>query len=163
MTTLLEAFEKLNLEEEKSEEKEHEVIHNSDTLYKQDIEWVKDIPYVEPSEYEKNLIKHTLTPEKLIEEEKKEVNIKTQEEIDKEYKEAYILRVKVIAMHNLGKSIISNPSYWKHELKKKLIDEMQNILDGFNEQELIEKFNIIVNETLLDTNFKYDTFPLKRT
>jgi hypothetical protein len=161
MTTLMEAFEKNSLEIE--DENKQKVIQNSDELYKQDIEWIQDVPYTEPNEYEKKSIEHTLTPEKLILEEGKEEVIKTQEEIDKEYKDAYILRVKVIAIHNLGKSILSNPSYWKHELKKKLMDEMQTILDTYNEQELIEKFNIIVNENLLDSNFKYETFPLKRT
>ena len=167
MTTLMEAFEKNSLENENeneySKENEYNAIENSDELYKQDVEWIQDIPYTEPNEYEKNLIKNTLTPEQLLLEEQKEEVIKTQEEIDKEYKDAYILRVKVIAIHNLGKSILSNPSYWKHELKKKLMDEMQTILDTYNEQELIEKFNIIVNENLLDSNFKYETFPLKRT
>jgi len=165
MTTLMEAFEKINenSKENEEEENEHKVIQNSDEIYKQDVEWISDIPYSEPNEYEKNLIKNTLTPEQLLLEEQKVEVIKTQEEIDKEYKDAYILRVKVIAIHNMGKSIISNPSYWKHELKKKLMDEMQTILDTYNEQELIEKFNIIVNETLLDSNFKYETFPLKRT
>ena len=154
MTTLMKAFEKISLENENeySDEIEHKVIQNSDELYKQDVEWIQDVPYTEPNEYEKNLIKNTLSPEQLLLEEQKEKEvIKTQEEIDKEYKDAYILRVKVIAIHNLGKSILSNPSYWKHELKKKLMDEMQTILDTYNEQELIEKFNIIVNKS--DSNY----------
>lgn len=158
MTSLLEAFKKINVEDN-----EHEVIKNSDILFKQDVEWVQDIKYEEPNDYEKSLIK--ITPEELLKQEEEEKNkpIKTQEEIDKEYKEAYILRVKVIAMHKMGKSILANPSYWKYELKQKLINEMQNIIDISSEEEIQNKFNFIVNENLFDTNLKYETFPLKRT
>ena len=162
MTTLTEAFKRIEVND--TEGHEIKVIRNSDILFKQDVEWTQDIKYEEPNDYEKSLLK--ITPEELLKQEQEEIEnpvIKTQEELDKEYKEHYILRVKVIAMFKMGKSIISNPSYWKHALKKKLMDEMQTILDTYNEQELIEKFNIIVNENLLDSNFKYETFPLKRT
>jgi hypothetical protein len=162
MTTLLEAYKKIEVED--TEGHEIRVIKNSDTLFKQDVEWTQDIEYKEPNTFEKSLLK--LSPEELLkqeEEEEKNKPIKTQEEIDKEYKEHYILKVKVIAMNKMGKSIISNPSYWKHDLKQQLIKEMQNILDNYSEEELKEKFNSIVNETLFDTNFNYDSFPLKRT
>jgi hypothetical protein len=162
MTTLLEAYK--NIQVEDTEGHEIRVIKNSDTLFKQDVEWTQDIEYKEPNAFEKSLLK--LSPEELLkqeEEEEKNKPIKTQEEIDKEYKEHYILKVKVIAMNKMGKSIISNPSYWKHDLKQQLIKEMQNILDNYSEEELQVKFNSIVNETLFDTNFNYDSFPLKRT
>ena len=161
MTTLLKVFEKMKINEN---ENEPEVIKDSDELYKQKNEWKQDIEYTEPNDYEKNLIKDTIKSHELIEKEKEEIVIeKTQEEKDKEYKEHYILRVKVIAMHKMGKSIISNPSYWKHEHKKELINEMQNILDLCSEEEIVNKFNFIVNENLLDGNFNYESFPLKRS
>lgn len=162
MTTLTEAYK--NIQVEDSEGHEIRVIQNSDTLFKQEVEWTKDIEYVEPNAYEKSLLK--ISPEELLkqeEEEEKNKPIKTQEEIDKEFKEHYILRVKVIAMNKMDKSIISNPSYWKHSLKQQLIKEMQNILDNYTEEEIQEKFNSIVNENLFDLNLNYDSFPLKRT
>lgn len=160
MTSLLEAFKKFDVKDNEG----HKVVKNSDVLFKQEVEWIQDIKYEEPNEYEKALLKNT--PEELLkqeEEEEKNKPIKTQEEIDKEYKEAYILRVKVIAMYKMGKSIITNPSFWKHELKQQLITEMQNIIDLYSEEEIQNKFNFIVNETLFDTNLKYETFPLKRS
>jgi len=162
MTTLTEAFKRIEVND--TEGHEIKVIRNSDILFKQDVEWTQDIKYEEPNDYEKSLLK--ITPEELLKQEQEEIEnpvIKTQEELDKEYKEHYILRVKVIAMFKMGKSIISNPSYWKSELKQQLINEMQNILDNYSEEELQVKFNSIVNETLFDTNFNYDSFPLKRT
>ena len=162
MNALENSLNLIETEENENSEEEQKVIQNSDEIYKQDVEWVQDIPYTEPNEYEKNII-HKKTLQEIEVEEEEEIKNKTQEQLDKEYKQAYILRVKVIAMHNMGKSIIANPSYWKHEHKKKLIDEMQYILDNMVEEEIIEKFNFIVNENLLDTNFKYETFPLKRT
>lgn len=162
MTTLLEAYK--NIQVEDTEGHEIRVIQNSDCLFKQDIEWTQDIEYKEPNKYEKSSLK--ITPEELLkqeQEEKENVPIKTQEEINKEFKEAYILRVKVISMHNLGRSIISNPSYWKSEHKQQLIIEMQNILDNYSYEEIQEKFNIIVNENLFDKNLNYETFPLKRS
>jgi hypothetical protein len=161
MTTLEKALENLILKDD-----EQIVLQNSDSQYKQECEWVQDIKYEEPNEYEKNLIKDTLTPEQLLQQEKEEEEnkpIKTQEELDKEYKEAYILRVKVIAMHKMDKSIISNPSFWKHEHKQQLILEMQNILDSYSEEEITTKFNYIVNEHLFDKKKDYENFPLKRS
>jgi len=160
MTTLEKALENLTLKEG-----EQIVIQNSDSQYKQECEWIKDVPYEEPNEYEKNLIKDTFTPEQLLQQEKEEENKpeKTQEELDKEYREHYILRVKVIAMHRMDKSIISNPSYWKHEHKQQLIQEMQNVLDLCSEEEIINKFNYIVNEHLFDKKKDYENFPLKRS
>jgi hypothetical protein len=161
MTTLVKALENLVLKED-----EQKVIQNSDTQYSRECEWIQDIPYLEPNDYEKNLIKDTLTPEQLLQQEKEEEEnkpVKTQEELDKEYKEAYILKVKVIGMHRMEKSIISNPSYWKHEQKQQLIQEMQNILDLCSEEEINNKFNFIVNETLFDKKKDYENFPLKRS
>lgn len=161
MTTLEKALENLKLKED-----EQIVIQNSDTQFRQECEWIKDVPYTEPNEYEKNLIKDSLTPEQLLQQEKEEEEkkpIKTQEELDKEYREHYILRVKVIAMHKMDKSIISNPSYWKHEHKQQLIQEMQNILDLCSEEEITNKFNYIVNEHLFDKKRDYENFPLKRS
>ena len=162
MTSLLEAYKKIEVTD--SEGHEIRVIKNSDILFKQDVEWFQDIKYEEPNAYEKGILK--ITPEELLkqeQEEKENIPVKTQEEIDKEYKEHYILRVKVIAMNKMERSIISNPSYWKSSDKQRLIKEMQNILDNYNEEEIQEKFNLIVNENLFDTNLKYETFPLKRT
>ena len=164
MTTLLKAFEQFNITDTSGEENEQKIIQNSDILFKTNVEWVQDIEYTEPNDFEKNLNKDKLTPEQLLKSEEEESKrIKTPEEIEKERRDTYIARVKVIAMNNLGSSLLSNPSYWKYEKKQKLINEMQNVLDNYTEEELIEKFNLIVNEKLFDTNLKYETFPLKRT
>ena len=48
----------------------HEIIQNSDSLYKKDIKWIDTIPYEEPNQYEKDMIKDTLKPEALLEKEK---------------------------------------------------------------------------------------------
>jgi hypothetical protein len=162
MTTLLEAFEKIEVED--IEGHEIKVIKDSDILYKNEVEWVQDISYEEPNEYEKELIKESIKGSELIELEKNEIiPEKTPEEIEKEKKENYILKVKVIAMDLLGQSIISNPSYWRHEKKQQLISEMQYIIDNYSEEKIQETFNKVVNEKLFEKNLNYDSFPLKRT
>jgi hypothetical protein len=40
---------------------------------------------------------------------------------------------------------------------------MQNILDLCSEEEIINKFNYIVNEHLFDKKKDYENFPLKRS
>jgi hypothetical protein len=162
MTTLIETLKKIEVED--VEGHEIKVIKDSDILYKKEVEWIQDIEYEEPSDYEKELIKESIKAEELIELEKNEIiPEKTPEELEKEKKENYILKVKVIAMDLLGQSIISNPSYWRHEKKQQLISEMQYIIDNYTEEKIQETFNKVVNEKLFDKNLNYDSFPLKRT
>jgi hypothetical protein len=162
MTTLIEKYNQINVED--VEGHEIKVIKDSDVLYQQAVEWKQDIEYEEPTEYEKELLKDSIKSTELIELEKNEIiPEKTQEEIDKQNKEEYILKVKVIGISLMGHSIISNPSYWRHEKKQQLISEMQNIIDTYSNEEINETFNKVVNENLFDKNLNYDSFPLKRT
>ena len=131
------------------------VIQNSDVLFKNEVEWTKDIEYREPNEYEKEMTKDTMTPEQLLQQEQEEKeNYKepTEEEKEQQRRHDYITKVKVIAMDKMGKSIISNPSYWRHEQKNTLKNIMQNIIDTYTEEELQKQFNEVVNEKLFDVN-----------
>ena len=62
-----------------------QVIQNSDFLYKSDVQWVKDTPYQEPNDFEKEMLKDSKTVEELLKMESEEtIVLKSIEEQNKE-------------------------------------------------------------------------------
>ena len=59
------------------------VVQNSDVLNRNTFPMVESVPYTEPNEYEKNMIKDTLTPEQLLQREE-ELKNKPKELTDEE-------------------------------------------------------------------------------
>jgi len=159
---MMEILSKENLS--KFIEKEIEVIQNSDSLYKQDVKWIDNVPYEEPNDYELKLLEGTKNPNELLEEESKEEPIfLTDEEIKERERSEYIQRVKVIALNMCQKPILSNPSYFKEFEKNKIIKAMQSIIDNMTNEDIITRFNeICVEELFSGGGDKYENYPLKR-
>ena len=130
-------------------------------------EWIRNIEYEEPTEYEKKLLEGTITANKLLEIEKEENEKKIKEKSDEEKliedRKNYITKVKVLALYKCKKYPLSNPSDFSNVDKQMVIDKMAKIIKNYTEDELNEEFNKIVSNILLDPNTKYENLPIMRT
>lgn len=142
----------------------NDVINN--TPIKFDNSWmIKDVPYTEPSEEEKELLKGTKTAKELLDEEKEEQlkqKEKTNEEKEEEYKRNYIMMVKVLALYKCKFHPFSNPSEYTNENKKRVMHKMERIIKNYTEDEIKAEFNDIVNCILTDAKTDYATLPIER-
>jgi hypothetical protein len=114
--------------------------------------------------FEINLNKDFITPEKLLEQEKKEEEEKlnkqeSEEEKTKRLRRDYITKVKVIALDMMGKQPLSNPSFFSTRDKKKLIQKMEEVMK-FSEDELTAIFNGICTEVLFAPEANYQYYPV---
>lgn len=91
----------------------HQIIQNSDYLYKSDVKWRDDIKYEEINQFEKDMIKGTISPEILLEKEKTEEAIKVDD------RRAYITKIKIIAFGRLNIYPLSNGSFLSSKEKEK--------------------------------------------
>ena len=139
------------------------VVQNSDVLNRNAFPMVESVEYVEPNEYEKNMIKDTLTPEQLLQREE-ELKNKPKELTDeqKEYirKRDYITKVKVIANNMLDKPPTANPSFYSKKDKAKMIEYMQYIIGNYNDDDLNKEFNEVCNDKLFVDGFDYSCLPV---
>ena len=139
------------------------VVQNSDVLARNAFPMVESVEYVEPNEYEKNMIKDTLTPEQLLQREE-ELKNKPKELTDeqKEYirKRDYITKVKVIANNMLDKPPTANPSFYSKKDKAKMIEYMQYIIGNYNDDDLNKEFNEVCNDKLFVDGFDYSCLPV---
>lgn len=126
----------------------------------------KMVDHVEPqpiNEYEKNMLKGTLTPEELLEREK-ELASKPKELTDEEKefirKRDYITKVKVIANNMLGKHPIANPSFYTKKEKQRMFELMDYVIGNYNDDDLTKEFNEICNDKLFVDGFDYSTLPV---
>ena len=106
---------------------------------------------IEITEYEKEMNKNFITPEKLLEMEKQESQTQkqeTEEDKIKQQQKDFITKVKVVALSNIGKFPLSNPSFFKTADKQKLIRKIKEIIETMNEDEITAEFNLICNEEL---------------
>jgi hypothetical protein len=145
-------------------QEEPRVIQNSDFLYRTPNEWVQDIEYKEPNEYEKKILEGTLDAKTLLEAESNEEPIfLTDEEILKRERKDYITRVKVIALRGCQRPILTNPTFLKQVEKNKIIKAMQHVIDTFTPEEIIEKFNEICGEEIFTgEGDDYKNYPINR-
>ena len=142
----------------------HVVIDMNKQPLKMDTSWmVKEVPYSEPSEEEKKLLEGTKTAKELIEEEQKEEKKElTYEEKLEQYRRDYITKVKVVALYKCRFSPVSNPSFFSQIDKQRIMDKMSKIIKNYNDDELTDEFNTIINNTLLDSKTKYEHLPVMR-
>jgi hypothetical protein len=149
----------------------HEVIDMSKEPLKNDSSWlIKEVPYSEPSEAEKKLLEGTKTAKELIEEEqnftsesKAEENKElTYEEKLEQYRRDYITKVKVIALYKCKFNPVANPSEFSQTEKQRVIDKMGKIIKNYNDDEVTEEFNTIINGMLLDAKTNYEKLPVMK-
>jgi hypothetical protein len=146
------------------------VIQNSDVLYKRDVEWVKDIPYQEPNDYEKDMLKDTSTAEKLIEQEKLEaieqeekILLMTEEEKNEEKKKNILTMFKVIVANRLGHHPLVNISNLQQSQKDAFIGNIKCLVEDWNngfEVDITDEFNKICNEKLFQSGADVSCYPV---
>lgn len=100
-----------------------------------------------PNQYEINMLKGTMNAVELAESEK--------EELVRDFRKEYITKVKVIALDLCGKPLTANPSNMSSGEKQKIILCMERLLND-SEEEISEKFNLLVSEKMFhnDVNFE---------
>jgi hypothetical protein len=133
------------------------IIQNSDYLAKSDIEWVKDIEYSEPNQFEKDMLKNTLTPEQLIEGEMTEDKIQLLKINDLKVK------IKIISLNIMGECPIQNTSLFSNLKKKTLLDTMNSIYQNVylvDEQKLTDMFNEVCQTKVFGDKCDYTSYPV---
>ena len=126
---------------------------------------ITNIPYSEPSEYEKSMLKGTLNPSELIFQEAREAQEEEQKKEDKEDNEAqtlrvrhqYITMVKVLALVKAGKAPLDNPSTFMKYEKLTIIQNMDEIMNNMSPDEIKEEFNKICNTKIFVDGANYDS------
>jgi len=140
------------------------VIQNSDTIYKTDIEWVKDIPYQEPTEYEKDMIKDTKTAEQLLKEEQEEVIVvKTEEELKQEKIKNLVLMFKVITCDRMNLHPLYNLSNLQPLQVEKFKNNMKSLKEDYDNdmiKEITDEFNRICNDKLFQCGSDVSSYPV---
>ena len=140
------------------------VIQNSDVLYKKNVEWVKDIPYQEPNDFEKEMLKDTKTAEQLLKEEHEEqVCVKTIEEENKEKVKNLILMFKVITADRMGLHPLYNLSNLQPSQANKFKISMESLAEDFNNgmgKEITDEFNRICCEKLFHCGSDVSHYPV---
>ena len=142
----------------------HEVIDMNKQPIKSDSSWmIKEIPKLEVSEEEKKMLEGTKTAKELIEEEQKEEKkeLTTEEKLE-QYRRDYITKVKVIALYKCKFNPIANPSEFTSVEKQRVIDKMSKIIKNYNDDEVTDEFNTIINNMLLDAKTNYEKLPVMR-
>jgi hypothetical protein len=142
---------------EETQTTEINVIQNSDYLAKSNIEWVKDIEYSEPTQYEKDMLKGTLTPEQLLEQEMTEEKQQACKINDLKVK------IKIIALNLMGESPIQNTSLFSNFKKKTLLDTMNSVYETVylvDEQKLTDMFNEVCQTKVFGEQCDYTSYPV---
>ena len=128
---------------------------------------IKDVPYnPEKTEFEKKLEENSLTPEQLLELEKKEEEEeenKTEEQKLKEFKKMFIDKIKVIALYKCKHHPFSNPSEFTNTEKLRVQEKMGKILKNYTSDEIDEEFNTISCAILEDPKTDYSKLPIMRS
>jgi len=143
------------------ENKVHEVLTNSvHPSNVSDIKWIDDIPVTPITDFEKNLLKGTMSASELLEQEQKEkeeAKPLTQNEIDYNAKRDYITRVKCVALDLMGKHPLENPTKFTTREKKRLMEQMEMVMTKTDE-EIINLFNSTCNEVLFAPEANYTQY-----
>ena len=106
-----------------------------------------EVIYSDPNQAEINMLKGTINVIELAELEK--------EEIVRDFRKEYITKVKVIALDMCGKSLTSNPSNMTNSEKQKIIFCMKSLLND-PEEEISDKFNLLVSEKMFHNNANFE-------
>ena len=135
------------------------VIQNSDFLHVKKMDMVADCTPVEINQYEKDMLKGTITPSELIEKEKNEKKPLSKSDAEYLMRREYITKVKVIGLHRMGKHPLYNGSLLKASEKERLKASMEKIMMLTDEQ-IQREFNDICIDNLFDSNTDYSTYPV---
>jgi len=134
------------------------VIEGSDYLYKKECNWITDIPYEPPNEFELKLLEGTVSPSILLEKEvEEEIVMRTPEQQRRDV----INKIKIVSLHEMGEDALCDPSHFRREKKKQLINVMQKYLDIYNEDK--DQLNKLFNEACTDSIFDkvdYTKYPI---
>jgi len=136
---------------------EPQVIQNSDTLYKSDIKWIDTIEYQEPNQFEKDMLKGTLSPEELL------ANEMTDEKQELIKINDIKVKIKVVALNIMGESPIQNTSLFSALKKKTLLDTMNSVYETVylvDEDKLTEMFNDVCATKVFGENCDYTSYPV---
>lgn len=142
---------------------EPQVVQNCDTLYKSDIVWNNDTTVNEKTEYEKNMLKDTKTPEELLDEERKEVCIKQIDNDQKEKLKSLLIMFKVITAHRLGYHPLINLSTLQPLQAERFKNNMESLGEDYNNgmiKEITDEFNRICNEKLFQCGADVSCYPV---
>ena len=71
-----------------------------------------------------------------------------------------IMRAKVLALHRLGKPILSNPTTFRPSEKAQLIKLVKEILENIPEATIIKDFNELAEDKLFQPTDDYTTYPV---
>jgi len=135
------------------------VIQNSDYLHATPMKMIDDIEPTEINQFEKDLLKGTITPSELIESEKEEKKPLSKDDIEYLSRREYITKIKVIGLHRMGKHPLYNGSLLKPREKEKLKESMEKIM-MLTDDQIQREFNDICIDNLFDTNTDYSTYPV---
>jgi len=134
-----------------------QIIQNSDYLSKSDVRWIQNIEYVEPNQFEKDMLKGTITPEELL------ANEITEEKYTQLKINDLKVKIKVIALNVMGESPIQNTSLFTSIKKKTLLDTMNSIYQNVylvDEDKLTEMFNEVCQSKVFGENNDYTSYPV---
>lgn len=129
------------------------------------VKWVENIEPLPLTDFEKNMNKGFLTAEQLLEQERKEMEQpkeETEEEKTKRIRRDYITKVKVVALDKLGKNPLSNPSSFTTREKKRLIEQMEEIMKK-PQEEITALFNAVCTEVIFAPEANYQFYPVYNT
>ena len=136
---------------------EPQVIQNSDTLYKSDIKWIDTIEYKEPNQFEKDMLKGTLSPEELL------ANELTEEKQQLLKINDIKVKIKVVALNIMGESPIQNTSLFNKLKKQTLLDTMNSVYETVylvDEDKLTQMFNEVCATKVFGENCDYTSYPV---
>lgn len=139
------------------------VIQNSDYLYKSDIKWRTDIEYIEPNQFEKDMLKDTKTPTEILKEEEEEIVLQTPEEKEKEKIKNLITIFKVITSNRMGLHPLYNLSYLQPSELERYKNNMNSLAEDFNNgmgEEINNEFNRICNDKLFNCGSDVSVYPV---
>jgi hypothetical protein len=138
------------------------VVQNSDYLYKSNVEWCKDIEYVEPNQFEKDMLKNTKSAKELIEDELDEEVLQLSQE---EKIKNVILMFQVIALNRMNLHPLYNVSHLDPVRKTELLGHMDSLKMDYDNDlmcDITNEFNRICNDKLFSSNSDVSTYPVYR-
>jgi len=71
-----------------------------------------------------------------------------------------IMRVRMLALHRLGKPILSNVKSFRPREKTELINLVKEMMENIPEEKLIRDFNELADEKLFQQTDDYTTYPV---
>jgi hypothetical protein len=69
-------------------------------------------------------------------------------------------RAKMLALHKLGKPILSNVKSFRPKEKAELINLVKELLENIPEEQLIKDFNELADDKLFQPTDDYTTYPI---